>query len=238
MTSITITYDFNNDADINETLEVLVALGELNYCVESRPSKGSLQLKKVHQEVVSMDLLDRIAAAEQKITDDSILLTKTEVEFEGLTKSPAAKELEFPDKPILSRPAPRVFCIGGEYIVAYSQYDAVNFLVKRDRLPHKDIDAKFSHESTIDQSSALIPSYMVKGKFKEELTLDFPSGVRAEWVDGDCYYDLMFDYVLNLIDFMEPFTLASIENIRDEIKVVYKNTLPGLIEEYLSAKGE
>jgi len=227
MTSITITYDYNNDADINETLEVLVALGELNYCVESRPSKGSLQLKKVHQEVISMDLLDRIAAAEQKITDDSILLTKTEVEFEGLTKSP-----------VLSRPAPRVFCIGGEYIVAYSKNDAVNFLVKRDRLPHKDIYAKFSHESQIDQSSALMSSYTVKGKFKEELTLDFPSGVRAEWINGDCYYDLMFDYVINMVDFMEPFKLASIETIYGETKVVYTNIIPNVVEGHLSEKGE
>ncbi|QVW28982.1 hypothetical protein [Bacillus phage SWEP1] len=227
MTSITITYDYNNDADINETLEVLVALGELNYCVEKRPSKGSLQLKKVHQEVVSITDLERIAAAEQKITDNSIVTTKLDT-----------KSLEFPDHPIQPRPAPHVFCIGGEYIVAYSQFDAVNFLVKRDRVPSKDIDAKFSHECPIDQCSALVASYLVGDKFKDILTIDFPSGVRAEWIDGDCYYDLMFDYVLNLIDFMEPFKLASIENIRDEIKVVYKNTVPGSVEDYLRAKGE
>ena len=227
MTSITITYDYNNDADINETLEVLVALGELNYCVEKRPSKGSLQLKKVHQEVVSITDLERIAAAEQKITDDSIITTKLDT-----------KSLEFPDQPIQPRPSPRVFCIGGEYIVAYSQFDAVNLLVKRDRVPHKDIDAKFSHESPIDQSSALMPSYMVKDRFKDLLTEEFPSGVRAEWINGDCYYDLMFDYVINRIDFMEPFKLCSIKTICGETKVVYTNIISGLIEEYLRAKGE
>lgn len=227
MANIEILYDYENKEEIEEVIEVLIALGKLNYCVEARNGKGYLKLKKVHQEVVSMDLLARIAEAEQKITDDSIISTKGDVEFNGLTTSP-----------VLSRPAPRVFCIGGEYIVAYSQYDAVNFLVKRDRLPHKDIDAKFSHESQIDQSSALMPSYMVKGKFKEELTLDFPSGVRAEWVNGDYYYDLMFDYVINMVDFMEPFKLASIETIYGETKVVYTNTIPNLVEGHLSEKGE
>lgn len=235
MTSITITYDYNNDADINETLEVLVALGELNYCVEKRPSKGSLQLKKVHQEVVSITDLERIAAAEQKITDDSILLTKTEVEFEGLTKSPAAKELEFPNHPINPRPALRVYLIDEDYIVAYSQFDAMNFVVKRDRVPLKDVEKTFKGEvAPLKNHIALLDKCYVKKGFSYLLTKEYPSGVQCEWIGGECYFKINYEFVLNHINYEEPFMFAF-----DEAgKTFYSHHIGLMVEDYLIAEAK
>lgn len=237
MTSITITYDYNNDADINETLEVLVALGELNYCVEKRPSIGSLQLKKVHQEVVSITDLERIAAAEQKITDNDIINTKTGVEFEGLTKSPAAKELEFPNHPVNPRPALRVYLIGDEYIAAYSQFDAINLLVKRDRVPYKDVEKKFKGEFSspnCHRHIALLDKYYVKKGFSYLLTKEYPSGVQCEWIGGECYFKLNYAFVLNYISYTEPFILA----YEQAGKLFYNSDIGVMVEDYLLSEAK
>ncbi|QEM43235.1 hypothetical protein CHOTACABRAS_181 [Bacillus phage Chotacabras] len=235
MANIEILYNYENKEEIEEVVEVLIALGKLNYCVETRKGKGYLQLKKVHQEVVTMSVLERVAAAEQKITDDSILLTKTEVEFEGLTKSPAAKELEFPDHPIQPRPALHVYYIGDEYIAAYSQFDAVNLLVKRDRVPYKDVEKKVKGEfSSPKRHIALLDKYYVKKGFSYLLTKEYPSGVQCEWIGGECYFKLSYEFVLNYISYTEPFILAY-----EEVgKLFYNSDIGVMVEDYLLAEAK
>lgn len=230
MANIEILYDYENKEEIEEAVEVLIALGKLNYCVDTRHGKGYLKLKKVHQEVVSIADLERIASAEQKITDDRIINTKL-----------ANKPLEFPDHPFIARPALRVYYIGDEYIVAYSQFDAMNYIVKRDRVPLKDVEKTFKHECTpLENHQALMDGDFIENSFKELLKTEYPSGVNAVWIDGECYYEIRFDFIMNNLYNNEPFVLALVERWEDEPipRVFYNNIISDMVEEYLSGEGE
>lgn len=232
MTSITITYDYNNDADINETLEVLVALGELNYCVEKRPSKGSLQLKKVHQEVVSITDLERIAAAEQKITDNDIIITKPGVEFEGLTKSSAAKEL--PQAPI-----PQVHRVGKDYIVAYSKYDAICHVSNAEDRTYSEKEKEYKLEcSPLTSHEALFNTDFIGKQFGDLLNKKYPAGLPTEWIEGESYFRLPFNLVIENMNVTEPRFLAHLDKINGLERVFYRAYIGKTIEAYLSAKGK
>ncbi|ALA13349.1 hypothetical protein AVV02_gp185 [Bacillus phage AvesoBmore] len=229
MATIEILYNYEDKEDIKEVVEVLVELGKLNYCVDSRMGKGYLKIKKVHQEVVSMSTLERIAAAEQKTTEDSIVNTKTAVKFEGLDNCPM---MEVYDEEFLPSGL-RVYRLGKKYVAALNKSDAINYIVKSERIPSKDVEKSYLYECALNKCGALLPTDCITNLFVYQLKEDFPSGVRAAWINGYSYYDILFEYLLSHVIYTEPFTLASIEDIEGEIKVIYNVDVADMVHNYL-----
>jgi len=232
MATIEILYNYEDKEDIKEVVEVLVALGKLNYCVDSRMGKGYLKIKKVHQEVVSIKDLDRIAAAEQKITDDSIVSTKGSVEFDGLTKSPAAEGLP-------PAPMPDVHWIGEDYIVAYDEWDAVTLVIKTEEKGYTEVKKNYKGTCTpLNNHEALFNSDYIGEKFLEVIKRTYPAGVLTDWIQGQTFYRLPFDFVMAHMDTKEPVFLSFIDKVNGHDRVFYRHNIGDKVEEYLSGKGE
>jgi len=232
MATIEILYNYEDKEDIKEVVEVLVELGKLNYCVDSRMGKGYLKIKKVHQEVISIKDLDRIAAAEQKITDDSIISTKGDVEFEGLTKSPAAKELP-------PSPMPDVHRIAEDYIVAYSEWDAVTLVIRTEEKGYTEVKKSYKDTCTpLNAHEALFNSDYIGEKFLEVIKRTYPAGVLTDWIEGQTFYRLPFDFVIAHMDTKDPMFFAYIDKINGYDRVFYRHYIGKKVEEYLSGKGE
>lgn len=222
MANITITYDYENPARVNEVVDVLVALGELNYCVEKRNSKGSLSLKKVHQEVVS---IDRIA---EQLRESGY----SEGEFEGLTKSPAAKELP-------PAPMPQVHRVGKDYIVSYSKYEAICHISNVEDKTYREKEEDYRIEcSPLHSHEALFNIDFIGKKFGSFLDEEYPAGLPTEWIEGQAYLRLPFNLVINHMDTAEPLFLAHLDIINGLHKVFYRTYIGKKVEEYLSGKGE
>ncbi|UNA01583.1 hypothetical protein MG295_00166 [Bacillus phage vB_BcgM] len=217
MANITITYDYENPARVNEVVDVLVALGELNYCVEKRNEKGSLSLKKVHQEVVS---IDRIAEQLEEV---------------GYT----SKHLSFPDQPIILAPMPQVHRIGQDYIVAYSKYDAIRHISNWEDKTYSEKEKEYRVECVpLTSHEALFDTDVIGKKFGELLSERYPAGVPTEWIEGGAYYRLPFSLVIENMHNTEPRFLAHLDKIKGTERVFYRTYISKKVEEYLSGEGE
>ncbi|AGY46689.1 hypothetical protein BigBertha_181 [Bacillus phage BigBertha] len=157
---------------------------------------------------------------------------KKEVEFDGLTKSPAAEELP-------PSPMPDVHRIGEDYIVAYSEWDAVTLVIKEEEKGYTEVKKRYKDTCTpLNAHEALFNSSYIGEKFLEVIKRTYPAGVLADWIEGQSFYRLPFDFVITHMDTKDPMFFAYIDKTNGHDRVFYRHYIGSKVEEYLSGKGE
>jgi len=157
---------------------------------------------------------------------------KKEVEFDGLTKSPAAEELP-------PSPMPDVHRIAEDYIVAYSEWDAVTLVIRTEEKGYTEVKKSYKDTCTpLNAHEALFNSDYIGEKFLEVIKRTYPAGVLTDWIEGQTFYRLPFDFVIAHMDTKDPMFLAYIDKINGYDRVFYRHYIGSKVEEYLSGKGE
>jgi len=157
---------------------------------------------------------------------------KKEVEFDGLTKSPAAEELP-------PSPMPDVHRIAEDYIVAYSEWDAVTLVIRTEEKGYTEVKKSYKDTCTpLNAHEALFNSDYIGEKFLEVIKRTYPAGVLTDWIEGQTFYRLPFDFVIAHMDTKDPMFLAYIDKINGYDRVFYRHYIGKKVEEYLSGKGE
>jgi len=157
---------------------------------------------------------------------------KKEVEFDGLTKSPAAEELP-------PSPMPDVHRIAEDYIVAYSEWDAVTLVIRTEEKGYTEVKKSYKDTCTpLNAHEALFNSDYIGEKFLEVIKRTYPAGVLTDWIQGQTFYRLPFDFVMAHMDTKEPVFLSFIDKVNGHDRVFYRHNIGDKVEEYLSGKGE
>jgi len=157
---------------------------------------------------------------------------KKEVEFDGLTKSPAAEELP-------PSPMPDVHRIAEDYIVAYSEWDAVTLVIRTEEKGYTEVKKSYKDTCTpLNAHEALFNSDYIGEKFLEVIKRTYPAGVLTDWIEGQTFYRLPFDFVIAHMDTKDPMFFAYIDKINGYDRVFYRHYIGKKVEEYLSGKGE
>jgi len=157
---------------------------------------------------------------------------KKEVEFDGLTKSPAAEELP-------PSPMPDVHRIAEDYIVAYSEWDAVTLVIRTEEKGYPEVKKSYKDTCTpLNAHEALFNSDYIGEKFLEVIKRTYPAGVLTDWIEGQTFYRLPFDFVIAHMDTKDPMFFAYIDKINGYDRVFYRHYIGKKVEEYLSGKGE
>lgn len=157
---------------------------------------------------------------------------KKEVEFDGLTKSPAAKD-------VIPEPMPQVHRVGKDYIVAYSKYDAICHISNAEDKTYKEKEEDYRVEcAPLHSHEALFNIEFIGKEFGKLLDKRYPAGVPTGWIEGEAYYLLPFNLVIDHMDTAEPLFLAHLDVINGLPKVFYRCYVGKKVEEYLSGKRE